>query len=332
MPRTCYLHIGTHKTGTTSLQALLAANRELLASTGIYVPRVGCPSPVSGHHNIAWELHADSRFDPRHGTLAQLLDELVSVRAPIVCISSEDFEYLHYRPDQLRPLAARLRAAGYDVKVVVFLRPQADYVESLYGTLAHFGLIVRFSEFLDAVLRDGVLLFRGWSFRFEYSVLLNAFAEVFGHDMVIVRPYRSGWPSDVLPRDFIRVVSAGSAGVHFEDLVKVGRLNPSPTVGAVVAMLRANVAAERGRVPATAALLDGRETELKPDNGDDRYHPLALSDSLRLIRRFWPDNRRVRAQYGLRLPCAEFRDVLDDVVSFLRIDTRAAGVVRKLWR
>ena len=55
------LHVGTHKTATTSLQAALVASSGELASDGTLYPETG--RIHFGHHNIAWGLIGDERFD-----------------------------------------------------------------------------------------------------------------------------------------------------------------------------------------------------------------------------------------------------------------------------
>lgn len=297
---TCYVHVGTHKTGTTSLQMLLTRNERVLAEAGIHVPRAGQAWPPSGHHNIAWELNTDARFDPRQGTLAQLVEEIAAVQAPIACVSSEDFEYLHEKPDRLEHLAASLQSAGYDARIIIYLRPQAEYAESLYPTLLMHDLAADFGQFLNAILRDGLFAYRVWTFRFDYTALLEPFARVFGPERLIVRPYRSGAPVDALPRDFMEIVSAGAAGFSFDRLSPVGRLNDSGTV------------------------LEGLRAALRSDGSADTgsFHPIGLGTSLRMVRRFWRDNRRVRARYGVRVPCVEAHDLWHDVATAWRRDRR----------
>ena len=52
--RIIWLHIGVHKTGTTSIQTALARHRDLLRTHGVYVPKAGTVDRCSGHHAIAW--------------------------------------------------------------------------------------------------------------------------------------------------------------------------------------------------------------------------------------------------------------------------------------
>jgi hypothetical protein len=305
---TCYLHVGTHKTGTKSLQEFLRVNAGVLGAAGIHVPRTPGPPwpPLGGHHNVAWELNGDPRFDPRQGTFAQLLDEIAAVGAPVVCVSSEDFEYLHDKRRPLDRLATGLRSIGYDVKVVVYLRAQADYAESLYTTLLLFGLTASFGEFLAAILSHGAFVFRGWTFRFDYGVLLDAFADVFGRPAIVARSYGSRRPVDALPRDFLGVMSAASRGVRFEEIVKVGRLNPAPTLAEATQRLASNIAVT-GAAWSPAPFAAGHRIKRL---GGGRFRPIGLRDSLRIVRRFWRDNRRLAVRYGVRVRCVERRDVL----------------------
>ena len=94
MPKTLYLHVGTHKTGTTAIQALLTTQSEAWAQGGLFVPRSGRIHDLSGHHNVAWELNADARYRPAFGTLADLCEELKASPHAVAVISSEDFECL----------------------------------------------------------------------------------------------------------------------------------------------------------------------------------------------------------------------------------------------
>ena len=55
------LHIGTHKTGTTSLQAFFFLNRDQLKkSSSILYPETGSPrvqhEAKYGHHLLAWSI------------------------------------------------------------------------------------------------------------------------------------------------------------------------------------------------------------------------------------------------------------------------------------
>src|SRR5215831_15350027 len=90
--RTCHVHIGTHKTGTTSLQLAMSENAPALLRHGYLYAATGRPAEVpTGHHNLAWEITADRRFRPAYGTLEDLIRE-VRHHSGDVILSSEGFE------------------------------------------------------------------------------------------------------------------------------------------------------------------------------------------------------------------------------------------------
>src|SRR6202022_3469950 len=75
MPR-CFIHIGTHKTGTTSIQHLLSRNSSALRQMGYYYPDAGRLELHPGHHNLAWGISGDRRFRDDYGTIDDLIREV----------------------------------------------------------------------------------------------------------------------------------------------------------------------------------------------------------------------------------------------------------------
>jgi hypothetical protein len=294
-PRVAYIHIGTHKTGTTSLQAMLGANSTALRDAGVYVPMTGrIDRGFGAHHNIAWELGGDPRFDPRHGTIEALWREIDAANAPAVCISSEDFELLHVDPAAMELLRVGFLALGYQPTIVLWLRPQADYLESLYATLVrHWD--VAFDDFFEKAVTTGA--YGPWLF--DYARLTAAFAGTFGHDHLIVRPYQSSAPSAILQREFVALVAPELA---FKRLTLPRRLNGMATFGDVVA--------QRAR-----QLQCSTHYALPPKQ---RFDPLSLLDIARVMLRFADANQRVERLYGARIglvtPVTFAREVIAELL------------------
>ncbi len=187
--RVVVLHVGMHKTGTTSLQTMIARNREHFREQGLYYPTTGQDGVGDGQHNLAWELAGDDRFEPGAGTLADLADELRARRRPrAVLISSEDLEYLYDRPERLASVRDLLEGLGYAVRVVVTLRQPSEYLESLYFELAAQGRAPTFDTFVtDALEQRG--LFSPGGIALDYSRLIGGFTGVFGDRAVRVLAY-----------------------------------------------------------------------------------------------------------------------------------------------
>jgi hypothetical protein len=229
------LHVGTHKTATTSLQAALAASSGELASYGTLYPEAGRIN--SGHHNIAWGLIGDERFDPAAGYLDELAEEIRTRRPARVILSSEDFEYLNDREDRLVQLRGWARRLGYKPVVVIGLRDAASYVESLYSELVYHGLTQGFDEFARAVLAERQVTFRSlWHFQFDYEALTGRFAAVFGRRAVVAIPYDTLDMVGAFGRRFSFLMGKGSIEA---DPIE-SRLNARRSAGDVAWLLTVN--------------------------------------------------------------------------------------------
>jgi len=330
MERVCFLHIGTHKTGTTSLQTLLTSNKQCLERSGILVPRSGRAWTGGGHHNLAWEWNGDDRFNLTFGAWRDVLGELRSSNFPAVCLSSEDFEYLHRKPDSLSRIRQDLNSIGYQVRVVVYLRPQADYVESLYAELVKHGVHAAFREYLGEILQSGAMVHRdSWGLVFDYRQLLDPFAKAFGTAGMVVRPYSATRPSNDLLNNFVSVISRGHriAGLDFAACRE--RHNPSPTFSRLVALLLAN---RRKREETFASKVsNSRDDHFM--NGS--FDPLNLRDLIRIQRRFREANRVVWDKYRVKLSSVSGRRLRREIlctVGLNRDSTRRKNLLAQLDR
>lgn len=203
--RSCFIHIGTHKTGTTSIQHLLSENSKILANRGWHYPRTGRLESHPGHHNIAWEISRDRRFDVRAGTIDDLLHEVNSTRSSVI-LSSEDLECALYRMDEFANFIDRLQSSGFEIVFILYVRRQADYLPRLYTTLVYLGLDATFDQFLEEVLDRAVFRWREWIFGFDYVELLRSL-EALPSVKVIVRSY-DRVPNSVCS-DFLSIFGLG---------------------------------------------------------------------------------------------------------------------------
>ena len=209
--RRCFIHVGTHKTGTTSLQHTLSAHSQKLEGFGFYYPRLGRPSfAPHGHHNFAWEISKDDRFRKEYGSIDDLLAEIADVPHDVI-LSSEDFECSAHHPEQFAAFIDRLRERQFDVKFIVYFRNQIDYAESLYITLLVIGLNIPFCKYTDEILRSGKLCWRSWIFPFDYNEFTMHLLNIDGAEL-IVRFY-DAVKKGGLVSDFLSIL-----GMHCHDL------------------------------------------------------------------------------------------------------------------
>jgi len=121
MPRTLYLHIGAHRTATTSIQEFLFANRAALRQRGILYPY-----DVRRHHALMKGI-LDGRRDIG-AVAADLERRAASQPEPVHTIVLSD-EYVCRHPD---PSVLAGLARQFDLRIVYALRRQDLWLESWY--------------------------------------------------------------------------------------------------------------------------------------------------------------------------------------------------------
>jgi hypothetical protein len=109
------LHVGPHKTASSSIQALLASQRDTLASLGVFVPD-GVSGEYPGHHMVPFALRnhdisslGGSVVDDLPKLLASWLESAWAARCARLFLSAEDFSVL--TNEQWRQLAEDLAVA-----------------------------------------------------------------------------------------------------------------------------------------------------------------------------------------------------------------------------
>ena len=178
-----YLHIGLPKTGSTAIQRFFKVNRDALEERGVLYPLSGRPkkpgsstdSPRLNHHPLALEILSPPE-DVRDSAWPELLAELRGAKEDVALVSSEVFDYL--RADS-QFAAVRSHLQGLDVKVIVYVRRQDEYLASYYCQWVYRrGESHRFEEFRRLPVVEA-----------NYQKLLSRWEEAFGREALIVRPY-----------------------------------------------------------------------------------------------------------------------------------------------
>ncbi|SFL04895.1 hypothetical protein [Shimia haliotis] len=119
------LHIGRHKSGTSSLQHWLALSRGRLSEVGVLYPHTGAPNRIA-HHRIAGALR-----EKAFGDVVRLVEGIRQEQAgeDTLLLSSEAFQNLDDM-DGLQYMLAHLGAQK--VTVICYVREHLDYAVSAY--------------------------------------------------------------------------------------------------------------------------------------------------------------------------------------------------------
>jgi len=125
-----FLHIGRHKTGTSSIQNFFASNQDLIGDYNYLYPKTGFTGVA--HHELAYclskkitDLSSGSSIVDEIDLCQQLLSEINETQKNII-ISSEAIQ--NTNPELFGDLLK-----NKDVHILIYLRNQQDYLASAYA-------------------------------------------------------------------------------------------------------------------------------------------------------------------------------------------------------
>ena len=150
------LHVGTHKTGTTSAQDTLALNRALLKRHGLIFPEIG---KTNGQHGLVTDwIELPEKY--HHSTSAtdawKMLAKEHGKSDRTVLISTEE---LSRGDPKTRVDMVRLRelcSAFDEVRIICFLRNQAAFIQSIYLQVVGSGVNLPWRPFYNRAVKERV--------------------------------------------------------------------------------------------------------------------------------------------------------------------------------
>lgn len=171
--RRAIIHIGMPRTGSTSLQEVLAALRPQLREAGLLYPELappGSPPQADVNHQPLGEALDGRRPRPERAASLDRLDRaLAATEADTVILSYEDFSVQRTAfgvPETLRAAFAR---RGFALEVLMMVKPPFAFLNSAYAHRAQ--LVREAGSFRDYLRRHAR------SARLDYRALVAPWAE-----------------------------------------------------------------------------------------------------------------------------------------------------------
>jgi len=130
--RVCYVHVGPHKSGTTSIQWFLQENRAEFLKQGYFVPE--SETKRGAHHALAEGLAGLDVGEHREQLVARSVAAIMETPAQAIIISSEALEGL-LRDRQITEIFFnRIRQLHLEPKLILFPRNQPQWINSSYAS------------------------------------------------------------------------------------------------------------------------------------------------------------------------------------------------------
>lgn len=188
--KTLYVHIGTHKTATTAIQHFCKVNKELFKTKG-------CTYPLFPQFQYSRKLternglflttviydengERDMKLErKRYWAGLDLIHERFETYDTVILSDESLWRMFWRRPHRLQRLVEDGEANGYRVVLILYLRRQDEYIESLWQ---------------QRVKRDPDFTKSFWEFVDEYPFLdyyevLQKLSDIVGRDNMIVRRF-----------------------------------------------------------------------------------------------------------------------------------------------
>ena len=190
---TLYLHIGTPKTGTTALQNFLSENNAVLEKYHIHYPDFGFKYEGIGYHRNGHFLAAPFiteqgekdflRPSNEYEAGLEKLRELKKSYDKIILSDENMWRNIWSRKDYWRRVKNDFNQLGFDIKIIVYLRRQDQFLESYWAQQVKEYATCTLEEFMESSLFSSCPL--------DYYTYLNYLSDIFGKDNLIPRVYEN---------------------------------------------------------------------------------------------------------------------------------------------
>lgn len=334
--KTLYLHIGTPKTGTTSIQKFLQINNRILEQHGYCFPQQLPRYPGIGinrnaHFMITNQYLEDGKRDKKREH--QILQEGIAQIADIfrlfdnVVLSDETlWKATSSTHKKVFPyLIEESQNIGFRIKIIVYLRRQDEFLISLWNQSikrnapTSIGTTFTIEERISRELTKS-------NYLVDYAAKLDSLQKLFGKENLIVRRFsKDDWINGSIIDDFMHCIGLDRTD---EFLPLTEQTNPG--LQGNTTEIKRIINHETNFSPEESLYLGNFLRELAPESG--RRYPCAMlsQEEIReLLHKFEKGNERVATEYiqdGKPLFSDEIKDLpkwqadnpymMEDVIRF----------------
>lgn len=235
-----FIHIGPPKTGSSSIQKLLAQSYDILLEQGVLYPHSGRPVqgknyrvhtpirdqqprqslrevPMESHHLLAWALMNEVENFDFYRCWSLFLSELNQVNPHTIVISSEAFARLP--EDKIIQFQSLL--SDFQTKIIFYIR------DPFLRTLSKYTQMVKAESYFRSFhyfIRDDKTL----DSLFNNEVILERYKKYFGPENLFIKDFDGIVQDSSLEKDFLETLGLNSNDYKISPIKK--NASPSPEV------------------------------------------------------------------------------------------------------
>lgn len=170
-----YLHIGQHKTGSTSIQIFLTKNRDLLYDYNFLYPDI---LGLENSHYFSWFFSFGHKkiLDSEFQVVDKIIDDIIdkSMKEQKDIILSSEILTSNSTEEKLQKIKSRFN--NFHIKILCYLRRQDEYAESFYNQIIKNGRTLSFADYIR-------------SNNFDWNIMLADYESIFGSENLFIFPY-----------------------------------------------------------------------------------------------------------------------------------------------
>lgn len=299
--KTLYLHIGTPKTATSSIQEFLHTNRKTLEKHGYCFPKLPHKYPYvcsnrNAHFMVENLYYEDGTrdFPLEMEFLREGLDHMAECMKEFdnVILSEENlWRVSGYSHKDLFPyLEQESRQQGYQIKIIVYLRRQDQFLVSNWNQCVKQGK-TSCTQPLESYIKT---IQKNYKLVLDYASKLDRMAELFGKENLIVRRFEPGsWVHHSIIHDFMDCI-----GLELTEEFTLPSRMVNPGLSGNNAEIKRIINRESSFSKEENTFLTGFLKELSPESGE-RYPCSMLSgeETRTLLNKYAAGNARVASEY-----------------------------------
>lgn len=275
-----FIHIGTHKTGSTALQSTLRANIRLLRKYDYsYITDDKAQS-----HNVR-EIASENTEElvNEKDRLCKIIQKQSSTN---IVLSSERY-FGNYKNSYsgINQIAYNLRfvTQPYETKIIVYFRRQDTFIESLYTQTIQDGQSWSFKEFADAIDFEN----------FDWKQLIKPYVEHFGRDNIYIRPYEKSQLKHGIVNDFAALIGIGADSLNDAEIPQLAKTNIGLSRPALEVARLCNASLNEQERLALISLLQGSNSK----KTFERYSFFSNTERKALLEIFQSSNRDLALEF-----------------------------------